>query len=555
MAKFQTRAPKATSPVGVLTTEATPTAVTHEGGPGFTHDAKGELFRLAAVNMSGEDTFYESAKARDDRFVRLVREVTATDPQWVARFAGYLRGRMQMRSASVVLAAESARFRQENPDVNTAGGDWTIRRMVDAVLQRADEPAEFIAYWQSRFGRTLPGGVQRGLADATARLYTDNAVVKYDTKSRPWRFADVLNVTHPKGVRADVAEWAMARRYDRVDIPDVDTDTLTELPEAVAEVSLSAAAVAGGVMREVPASDRAGWFTDPANLHTIRTARWPWESVAGWVGEMTGPVWDVLIPRMGYMALLRNLRNFDQAGISDASYATVVAKLTDPGEVAQSRQFPFRFLSAYDASAGSDRWRVPLGTALDLSVASVPVFPGRTLVLVDTSGSMEDKLSEKSSVSRMAAGALFGVAVTRAAERAGGSVDLHGFAGNGWGWERDAGTVTFHHPVPKGASTLGVVQSMVSRCGEVGHGTMIGAALRQTFLAHDRVVIFTDQQSADAANGAVPDTVPVYAFDLAGYARTSLAGGVNRFQLAGFSDKVFDLLPMLETGRDGNWPF
>jgi hypothetical protein len=43
---------------------------------------------------------------------------------------------------------------------------------------------------------------------------------------------------------------------------------------------------------------------------------------------------------MGYFAELRNLRNFDQAGVGDEVAAAVAAKLWYPGEVAASRVMP-----------------------------------------------------------------------------------------------------------------------------------------------------------------------------------------------------------------------
>jgi hypothetical protein len=63
------------------------------------------LFLLAVTNM--EETSYESAETRDSRFAQLVHQVAATDPGWLAGFAPYLRNEMQMRSASIVLAAEA----------------------------------------------------------------------------------------------------------------------------------------------------------------------------------------------------------------------------------------------------------------------------------------------------------------------------------------------------------------------------------------------------------------------------------------------------------------
>ncbi|WP_169809214.1 TROVE domain-containing protein [Actinomadura chibensis] len=55
------------------------------------------------------------------------------------------------------------------------------------------------------------------------------------------------------------------------------------------------------------------------------------------------------------MALVRNPRNFERAGVSDEVAATVTAKISDPGVIARSRMFPFRFLAAHKA-APSLQW-------------------------------------------------------------------------------------------------------------------------------------------------------------------------------------------------------
>ncbi|MFC7278661.1 TROVE domain-containing protein [Paractinoplanes rhizophilus] len=58
---------------------------------------------------------------------------------------------------------------------------------------------------------------------------------------------------------------------------------------------------------------------------------------------------------MGLLGLARNLRNFDEAGVSDTVAARTVARFADPEQVARSRMFPYRWLAAYDA-APSLRW-------------------------------------------------------------------------------------------------------------------------------------------------------------------------------------------------------
>jgi hypothetical protein len=60
-----------------------------------------------------------------------------------------------------------------------------------------------------------------------------------------------------------------------------------------------------------------------------------WERLSGWLpGGMAAEAWEAVIASMGVMALVRNLRNFDEAGISEASIEAVMAKITDADEVA-----------------------------------------------------------------------------------------------------------------------------------------------------------------------------------------------------------------------------
>jgi TROVE domain len=77
---------------------------------------------------------------------------------------------------------------------------------------------------------------------------------------------------------------------------------------------------------------------DPARL---RSAGMTWEAVAGWLqGPMDAAAWTALIPTMGYVALLRNLRNFDEAGVPDDVASTVAARLAGPEQVARSTDEP-----------------------------------------------------------------------------------------------------------------------------------------------------------------------------------------------------------------------
>lgn len=248
MSKFAARRRAPTGPVAT-----TGRTRTHEGGAGFTRDAKSDLFLFAATHMVGEDSFYESAGDRDDRFRRLVHAATKTDPDWVARFVPYLRRELNMRSAAVVVAAESALARRAGTDVELT---VSVRTLVDSALLRADEPAEFLAYWKARTGKvTLPGGVQRGLADAVARLYTEQAALKYDGVAAAWRMADVVALAKPRPAgpwQADLFDYLADRRWKRDSVRVTDRlPVLTAYRAAMAK----------------PVAERRAYFlADPARL-------------------------------------------------------------------------------------------------------------------------------------------------------------------------------------------------------------------------------------------------------------------------------------------------
>lgn len=512
-------------------------ALTHEGGPAYSRDVKSELFLLAVTNMVGEDTFYEAAGERDERFRDLVHAAVAEDADWVARLVAWLRGTANMRSASVVAAVEYVR----------AGGPFG-RRVVASALQRADEPAEALAYFTSRYGRAVPQPVKRGVADAARRLYVERSALKYDGLSRAWRMADVLELTHVKprdDVQSALFRYLLDRRHDRADIAVPDG---LRMLRANAELQALSYEERRGLVEAAA--------VDPSVADRLTAAGMTWEALSGWLnGPMDRAAWEAVIPSMGYMALLRNLRNFDEAGVGDPVAEKVAAKLSDPDEVARSRQFPYRFVAAFEA-APSLRWGYALEKALERATGNIPAFPGRTLVLVDTSASMSQRaFSRRSTMTPVKAGAVFGVVMAKR----GNAVDLHGFADG-----------VFAHPVSRAASVLAEVKRFTARVGEVGHGTRMTETLRATYRRHDRVVIVSDMQTFPDSQGrrsfgaaysgvaadAVPRSVPVYGFNLGGYRATVLdAGAGNRHEFGGLNDATFTMLNLLEARTSVGWPF
>jgi hypothetical protein len=283
--------------------------------------------------------------------------------------------------------------------------------------------------------------------------------------------------------------------------------------------------------------------------------------------------WELLIPEMGYMALLRNLRNFDNSGIKDSLANKIAQKISDPDEVAKSKQLPFRFYSAW-MNTQTGKWKNALAKGLDHSLQNIPKLDGSTEVLVDVSGSMHMALSDNryrgpgrktrnintlreedlpSQVpTRAGAAALFGVAL---AVRNPGSVDLWGFA------DKQALATGL-----SGVSTLTAMERFLNGAArQCGGGTMIEKAVRDTYNGQDRVIVLTDEQSMPTDNPGyyqqdvtqfIPDGKHVYGFNLAGYENSAIDyTDPYKHCLGGLTDHTFGAIPLIEAGVGQTWPW
>jgi len=138
-----------------------------------------------------------------------------------------------------------------------------------------------------------------------------------------------------------------------------------------------------------------------------------WESRLS-AGEDKATVFKDLLKtnKLGYMALLRNLRNIQETQDKEL-IALAAERLVDEDAVANSKQLPFRFLSAYNAleavapkgvvfeQDNTNTLKKAVERALEISIKHLPVFEGETAILSDNSGSMGGCISGGSPVSAL----------------------------------------------------------------------------------------------------------------------------------------------------------
>lgn len=525
MSRFNTADSKTKRTVGILTAER-PDALTHEGAPGFTHDARGELF-LSAVSSFTSNSFYENETARSDRQRTLLSEVALKHPEWLLSFLRWLRHDAGIRTNALTLAADAVWLRLQAKVTEPEGIN---RKLISAVLARMDEPGEMLAYWTSTYGKAIPKPVKRGVADAVVDLLAEYSFLKYDSKNAAFRIGDVIELTHPcpsSLSQGALFEYAIGVRHGREDLD------VSRLPKIKARNNL----------RALTPADIHQLAADGLLVEHLRLSGMTWEAVPSLVnGPWTRDLWQAVLPQLGVMAAIRNARNLDEAGITTKALAPLFAKLADPEQVRRFRVMPMRFYAAYKA-VSNVRWHAPLEAALQHSLSNVPALGGNTLILVDRSGSMFGRVSDRSELTWADSAALFGSALALRAEKA----TLVEF-----------GTSSNEITVPKGGSVL----PLMSRFTSLGGTYTVTALERHLRPGHTRVVILTDEQNyggyyhtPNTPGDVVPKNVPLHTFNLAGYRSAHTAGTANRYWYGGLTDASWPLLRWNEEASEGFWPW
>lgn len=395
---------------------------THEGGTAKRINAEQQLRRSVMACLLWESQFYEDGVDIAERIAQLVPQV---EPERVAEIAVEAREQMKLRHAPLLIVSQMDRIRSHKP---------LVAQTLSRVIQRADELTEYAAIATTLGGRKAVSGsaqAKRGLAQAF-RKFDEYALAKYDRKGQ-FRLRDVLFLSHAKP----------------------DTDAQADLWRRLVDGELG-----------VPDT---------------------WETALSG-GEDKRRAWERLIreQKLGGLALLRNLRNMQQAGVSRDLIREAI------GRMATGRILPFRFIAA---ARYAPEFEPDLEEAMFRSIGE-DRLDGRTIVLVDVSGSMSAALSMRSDMRRLDAAC--GVAMI--AREMCPDVAVYTFANQ-----------LSQVPARHGFALRDAIQSQPSG------GTWLGDAVDRLSRAEraDRLIVITDEQVHDR----VPDpfTERAYMINVASY--------------------------------------
>ena len=79
----------------------------------------------------------------------------------------------------------------------------------------------------------------------------------------------------------------------------------------------------------------------------------------------------------------------------------------------------------------------------------------------------------------------------------------------------------------------------------------------QPLLARRERWVTDEQATQDGAevSASMPAHVPLYTWNLAGYRHGHAPGAPNRHTFGGLTDAAFRMIPLIESGRNGSWPW
>lgn len=490
-----------------------------EGGEAYTLTPELDLYTKVCT-ASLQNKFYSEASDDLGSIRDLLKHV---DPLLVCKLAVYAREKMYLRSIPLVLMVELLKNLNEQKTQNRDGA--LLRKIVSRVIQRADEITEILAYFADAHGKKdvkklskMPNALKRGVADSFYK-FDEYQLAKYNA-NKSVKLRDALFLFRPKPRNDKEKELFKKLAENKLDVPYTWEVELSALGQQKFE---------NEGMRKVAFSNKWMELVDSKAL--------------------------------GYMALMRNLRNFVQSNISKETIRKVCEQLSDEQQVMKSKQLPFRFFAAYKelskVEEEVDTFAVKeikksLETAVKLAVQNIKGFDVDTRVLIacDVSGSMQTPISPKSSIENYEIGLLLGQILQSKCKNV-----VTGFFGDTW-------KVTDFAESNVLANTL----NLRKREGEVGYSTngyLVLDWLNNKNTEVDKIMIFTDCQLWNSNNGRDSlqsewtkykqkfPKAKLYLFDLAGYGTSplDLIRDKNVAQIAGWSEKIFEVLDAVENGE------
>lgn len=349
--------------------------VNPEGQASFELSLRERFLNTLLCNMIG-GTYYSDVSVLAEKAKKVHEEMLEEDPEFYAK---------------ALIYARNTGYVKEQPAIGMVYLTTLLKKDLaykafDRVIKIPSDITKFIDHAKS-------GAIRKGLGSTPKELirkWLKERLSEYYAIKYPKDITIAIKLSHP-----NTSEWG--EKNEIVDyVMGADKPISENTPQIGAFESLK---------------------RNPKNRKLIAKGRLPHEVVSA-TADMTKEAWVELMPQMPYFALLRHLSTLQRHEVFDeeenVDYA--IDRLSSPEAVHKSKLFPFRFWSAYKAfcsSGGNQRIANSLSDAMEISFDNVPEIKGRTLVGMDSSGSMSCRVDDKSTTRYIDIAAIFATAVVK----------------------------------------------------------------------------------------------------------------------------------------------
>jgi len=490
------------------------------GGAAYELAPLAALARVAATGCLSE-TFYASAETQLDEVLVLTSRVDADS---LAQVALYARTVGAMKDLPALLCAELA-----TRDVER------LEEIFPRVINNGKMLRTFVQMMRSGVtGRKSMGSAPR----RCVRTWLEKALVRQLLEASVGNdpsLADVVKMVHPRPADAEreaFYAWLLGRSYNEANLPESvrafeawKTTRLGMTPEGAAPE---------GAAPDVPFQLLTGL-------------------------ELGRAEWIAIAQNASWQTTRMNLNSFLRHGVFDAAGMTrlIATRLADAESVRRARVFPYQLLAAYrSAGAGvPEEIREALQSALEIAVENVPKITGSVVVCPDVSGSMSQAVTgyrhgATSAVRCIDVAALVAASILRK--------------------NRGAQVIPFEQQVVSiRLNARDSIMTNAERLAAVGGGgTNCSAPLAQLNAQKakpDLVIYVSDNESwADPKQGRGTAMMAEWAklkqrhpqarlvcIDLTPHTTTQAYDREDILNVAGFSDRVFDLIASFAAGSNG----
>jgi 60 kDa SS-A/Ro ribonucleoprotein len=331
------------------------------------------------------------------------------------------------------------------------------------VCTRPDQMTELLSLYWKNGKKSIPAQLKKGLAKAFTR-FDEYQLAKYNRDS-PIKLRDILFLCHAKPLNKEQEDLWKRLVNKQLAIPDT-------------------------------------WET---RLSSGQDKKESFEQL-------------LQSKKMGKLAVIRNLRNMQEAGVSKSLVKQCLAENTKP-------LLPFQFLAAAKMCPG---WEDIVDQSMIQSMKDYEKLPGKTVVLVDVSGSMNSTISQKSIMLRMDAACGLAVLLREVCE--------------------DISIGTFSNLLVLVPNRNGMALRDAIVNSQPHQNTYLGNALNAIkYPGTDRVIVITDEQTADE----IPK-IPVsrcYIFNVGVY-QNGIKNNGQWHTVTGFSEHCIDYIREYEKSEE-----